>query len=110
MKLNNGNVRMQNGIQSRILIKLSFVKISLFFKVTIHFYLKLLHSQEQQDCESETGDWEMMKFTPEVIINEGDSNSDEIKEVSVQLKSSFFVQQSNRIIFLEGTEHQCLTI
>jgi hypothetical protein len=30
------------------------------------------------DSESEAGDWEMMKFTPEVIINEGDDNSNDV--------------------------------
>lgn len=38
--------------------------------------------QEQLECdESENGDWEMMKFTPEVIINEGEENGDEMNEV-----------------------------
>lgn len=32
--------------------------------------------QDQADSESEDGAWEMMKFTPEVIINEGEDNSD----------------------------------
>ncbi|KAG8241488.1 hypothetical protein J6590_086193 [Homalodisca vitripennis] len=37
--------------------------------------------QEQfEECDGEPGDWEMMKFTPEVIINEGEDNSDEMNE------------------------------
>ncbi|XP_054276780.1 zinc finger protein 383-like [Macrosteles quadrilineatus] len=36
--------------------------------------------QDQAESGDEGGDWEMMKFTPEVIINEGEDNSDEAQE------------------------------